>query len=358
MNLNINSQILAEELRHLNKIVPSKPTIQILSHILFRATEGNLSFYATDLELGLLSSVTADVREPGELALPAQKMLSLVEQFPDDDVSIMKDKTQVVVRCGKFTSRLQVLPTFDFPKIPQESGKSSLLSGQALSQAIDKTIYAIVEGGPKYITQGALLTLKQNGAAMIATDGKRLAVATMQLDKNNEEMRVIVPLKTLNVLTTQLGNGEVTMTNSEKHLFFRIENRLLISRMIDGSFPRYEAIIPRENDKKIAISKYQFASALRRVNLVSGDNKAVNFEVTEGQLKISSSSVEVGSADEVVEVHYSGPDLKICVNGDHVLDFANTAIHSNIVMALKDSLTAMMLLDGDSYVGVIMLLKS
>jgi DNA polymerase-3 subunit beta len=145
-----------------------------------------------------------------------------------------------------------VLPTHDFPKTPQEQGKTSILSGEALKQAIEKTRYAISESNQKVVMQGALLTLKQNGAAMISTDGKRLAVATMRLDKENEELQVVIPSKTLDVLVTQLSDSEVTMTQSEKHLFFRIDNRLLISRMIDGKFPRYEAIIPRDNDKKVS----------------------------------------------------------------------------------------------------------
>lgn len=359
MHLNINSQILAEELRLLNKIVPSKPAIQILNYILFKAGDG-LTCYATDLEVGLVTSCEADVREQGQIAIPAQKLLSLVEQFPDDDVSIMRDKTQVVVRCGKFTSRLQILPTDDFPTPPVETGRAAVMSGPALAQAIAKTRYALSSSGPRYAIQGALLTLIKNGAAMVGTDGKRLALTTMRQEQEvPSETKIVIPAKTLDALLPQL-TSDTTMTISDKHCFFRVGERLLISRMIEGKFPKYEAVVPQQNDKRITIERTRLASALRRVKQVSDENKAMLFDISPGFLRISSSSVEIGSADEVLDVNYEGPPLTICVDGEAVLDFVDAASHPNIVIALKDNKTAMLLLDGDkdsNYLGVIMLMR-
>lgn len=354
MIVTVNSQLLAVELRLLNRVVPTKPAIAILSYALLRADEG-LHLYATDLEVGLSTDCSAQVSMPGAAALPVAKLLSLVEQFPDGDVVIKAEKSQVTVQCGAFKSRLQAMPVDDFPRPPQPEGPACTLNGDAFRKLIARARYAVNDAGGKYILKGALLTLRENVGAMAATDGKRLALSTMHRS-GSHDVRTVIPAKAMDAVAGSDGDVELTVT--PRHLFFASGGRLLVSRTIDGEFPKYEKIIPLSNDKLVNVDRQALASALRRVNLVAEDNRAVYFNLSEDLLELSSSSAEVGSASEPVRVNYDGTPLKVCINGAFVLDFLNAASGQTIVMKLNDANSPALLTDGDDHVGVIMLMKA
>lgn len=353
VNLNVNSQRLATELRLLNKIVPSKPAIAILSHALLSADDHGFNLYATDLELALSTDCQASVQVPGHVALPVARLLSLVEQFPDDDVVISADGTKVLVSCGAFKSRLQAMPTSDFPKPPMVEGPASLLDGPSFRRMIARTRYAVNATAQKFILQGTLLTLKEGVAMMVATDAKRLAMTTC--GRTGVDARVIIPVKALDMLAQQ-DAAEVELTIGAKHLHFASNGRLLTSRTIDGEFPKYDRIIPRDNDKEVVVSKGMLTAALKRITLVAEDNRATYFSLSAGKLELSSQSAEVGQAVEPVTVEYEGEPLKVCVNGSFVLDFLDAASGASVTLKLKDAKTAMLMLDGDDHVGVVMLM--
>lgn len=356
MNLTCNSQRLAAELRLLNKIVPTKPAIQILSHVLLEADGGGFSLYATDLELGLLTTCPARVHEPGRAALPVAKLLALVEQFPDSDVSIAVLGQFIVIQCGAFKSKLQTSDADDFPDRAVPDGLTNTLDADALRQLIASTRYAVASTSNKYVLRGALLTLSGPVAAMVATDSKRLVLATRP--RVGDDAKAIIPSKTLDALTNQGNVGDIEFTVGAKHLFFRANGRLLISRMVEGEFPKYERVIPQSNDKVITVDKDTLAAALRRVSVVaSEENNPVFFQISPGNVELSASAVDVGSADEKIAVEYEGPPLKVCANGNYLLDFLSAAQGQVITLALKDAKTAMLLTDGSDHVAVVMLLK-
>jgi DNA polymerase III subunit beta len=355
MNVAVNSQRLATELRLLNKVVPSKPAIAILSHCLMSADDHGFNLYATDLEIALSTDCQASVSMPGETALHVARLLSLVEQFPDDDVIIQADGAKVLVSCGAFKSRLQAMPVTDFPRPPQVEGDSSTLDGASLRQMIGRVRYAINATAQKFVMQGALLTLSGQVAAMVATDGKRLALTTSGREGKDE--RIIIPIKALDMLAGS-DAAEVELTVGPKHLHFTSQGRLLTSRTIDGQFPAYDRIIPRDNELAVTVSKGVLMAALKRIVLVSEDNKATYFSITPGAIELSSQSAEVGQAIEAVACAYDGAPLKVCVNGEYVLDFLQAASGASVTLKFKDAKSAMLLMDGEDNVGVIMLLRS
>lgn len=356
MRLIVNSQLLATELRLLNKVVPSKPTLAILSHALFTADGGTLSLHATDLEISLGTSCPASVQVPGAVALPVTKFLALVEQFSDADVEIVADRHQVLVACGAFKSRLQALPVTDFPVLPALDGAATMLDAAMLRRLIAKTRYAVTSVGSKYVLQGALLTLQGEVAAMVATDSKRLALATMRSDGN--ELRMLIPVKMLDMLAGQADEGDLEVTIGARHLFFSIGGRLLLSRMIDGEFPKYERIIPQNNDKVVTVDRGAFQAALKRAVLIAEESAAVYLSLTSGLMELSTASAEVGSADEALRVGYAAEPLKICVNGRYALDFLDASTAPTIMIHLKDALGAALFTEGNDHVAVIMLMRA
>jgi DNA polymerase-3 subunit beta len=350
VQLTVNSQDLAKELRALAKIAPTKPSLPILSHVLLSATD-KLRLSATDLELALSMTCQACIEQPGVIALPVAKLLGLIEQFTDGDVSITSDKQQVVVKSGAFKSRLQAMAPEDFPQLPEPEGVSNMLAGREFRQMIERTRYAIASESSKYLLQGALLTIAGPVAAMCATDGKRLALASMA--REGADARVILPAKTLDILASG-SEIDLEFTVGDRHLFFASGGRLLVSRTLDGEFPKYERIIPRDNNNVVTIERTVFAAALRRVGLLAEENRAVYLTFAPQSLELASSSAEVGSADERLPVGYDGPALRVCINGSFVLDFLNEASGQTVTMAIKDANSAVLLTDGDDSLGVIM----
>jgi len=354
MNVVVNSQHLAAELRLLNKIVPSKPVIPILSHVLFTADE-ELTLYATDLECGLSTQCQARIDQPGSLALPIAKLLAMVEQFSDADVTISLEHKQVMIRCGTFKSRLQSQAVQDFPIQHAIEGETYTLDAMSFNGLINKVRHATSAVAKQHILQGALLKLTESGAAMVATDGTRMVLATTAYA--GPELQVVIPTKTMDLLDGHLGAGTVEATIGPRHLFFSLNNRLLTSRTLEGKYPAYERMVPRDNANKVQFERVMLTAALRRVILAAEENSAVYFNFTEGNLELYSASVGVGSADETLPVHYEGPPLKVCMNGKYVLDFLEIATGQTVVLLLKDAMTAALFQDGTNCLSVIMLMR-
>ena len=346
MNITTNTMALANELRILTKIAPPKPSIAILSHVLLRA-EDQLYLSATDLEIAMSAECRATVHETGSMALPAKTLLDILEQLPDADVNIDNGK----ITSGAFRSKLSALPHEDFPALPAINGDSIPLSGQSLRRLIDRTAYAISDKTQKYVLDGALLSLNGEVMAMVSTDGKRLSVATAARAAGIDQS-VVLPSKTLDVLLAQ--SGDLLFSRGERHLFFSHGKRLLISRMLEGEFPRYERIIPKGNDQMANVSRIALAAALKRVGLVA---EGVHMTFTSGALNLTSRSTEIGDADESVAIRYDGPDVHLCANWKYLLDFLDHATEQTVTIAIKTSATPLLLTDGNDFINVIMVMR-
>lgn len=352
MIVTTNSQVLAQELRLLCKIAPEKPTLPVLANVLFDA--GNaLTLAATDLELGLVAPCPAQVDRPGRVTLPARKLLEIAEQLPDADVTLQVEGGQARLTCGSFRGRLQAISAEDFPTLAQPPGGGTPLEG--LAGLIGRTRYAVADKGPRAVLGGALLSFSAGVMAMVATDGKRLALATVACPADLEGSEV-VPAKTLDMLPGL--DGPLVFTRGERHLFFQIGSRLFMSRTIDGAFPAWGRIVPHDNPHMARLGRAALAAGLRRVGVVAEKNCAVTLTFGVSGVLLASSSAEVGEADEQVAAGYSGPDgLRVCLNGRAVLDFLEAARGQYITAAMKDANTPLLLSDGDDFINVVVLMR-
>ena len=355
MNVTCNSQELSAELRLLTKIVPSKPSIPILSHVLLTADDA-LRLYATDLEIGLSTTCHCRIDATGTLALPLAKLASIVEQLPDADVTIAIDGKQAKITSGAYKSRLQALPADEFPALPAVEGASHSLDARAFRAMIDRTRYAIAASGDRYTLQGALLTLAGPVAAMCATDSKRLALTTMT--RAGADASVVIPMMTLDVLSSQHGAEDIELTVGENHLFFAQGARLLVSRMIDAKFPNYERVIPRANDKTATVNRAALAAVLRRVGLASEQNLAVTLMFADGSLLVSSRSAEFGEAEEPLAIGWESDALTLSINWRYLLDFLEAARGETVTLAMKDAASPILASDGEDFINVIMGLRA
>src|SRR6476469_4783258 len=303
MQLVARKNDLLRELQLFQGIVERKNTIPILANVLMDAKGDEVRFLATDLEVALRSKCAASVVKPGALTLPAKKLYEIV------------------------------------PTLPETAGATSAtLPRNAVKEMIAKTQFAITGEDTRYFLNGAQFVLRPDSMSLVATDGHRLALVTVERDgrgknKDAEENKAILPKKTLGELGRLLsdGEGDVSYVRGENHLFFDVGGRLLISRMIDGQFPAYERVIPKGNDKHIEFERDRLTNAVKRVALLSNErSRAVKIQIEKGKVDVTSSSPDLGEAKETLPVDYSGSPMQICFNAQYVLDFL-AAVTTDVV---------------------------
>ena len=373
MELVVRKTDLLRELQLFQGIVERKNTIPILANVLLDATGAEVKMLATDLEVGLRSKCPATVSKNGSLTLPAKKLYEIIKALPETDVRIEEDKGGVKVAADRFDSRMQTLPREDFPTLPDASGVvSAQLPRESLRQMIAKTQFAITGEDTRYFLNGALFLLRGDSLGLVSTDGHRLAHITVARDKSKapkgaktgdgDENRVILPRKTLLELGRLLaegGDGDIQYERGENHLFFTVGDRLLISRMIDGQFPAFERVIPKNNDKHVEFDRDRLTSAVKRVALLSNErSRAVKFQIDKGKVEIASSSPEFGEAKEVLMVDYAAAPVTICFNAQYVLDFLGVVETDTVSLDFKDEMSQAVLKpvggEGYEYTYVIM----
>ena len=364
MELVVRKTDLLRELQLFQGIVERKNTIPILANVLMDASEGEVRFLATDLEVGLRSKCAATVSKPGSLTLPAKKLYEIVKALPDTDIRISQDKSGVKVAADRFDSRMQTLPKEDFPSLPQGGGATTAtLSSSALKEMVSKTQFAITGEDTRFFLNGAQFVLRPESMSLVATDGHRLALVTVKREgaKDAEENKAILPKKTLGELGRLLseGDGDITYERGENHMFFEVGGRTLISRMIDGQFPAYERVIPKSNDKHIEFERDRLTNAVKRVALLANErSRSVKFQIDKGKVDVTSSSPELGEAHETLPVDYSGAAMQICFNAQYVLDFLSAVTTDVVALELKDEVSQAVMMpvgaEGYDYTYVIM----
>ena len=370
MELVVRKTDLLRELQLFQGIVERKNTIPILANVLLEANGTEVKMLATDLEVGLRSKCPATVSKSGSLTLPAKKLYEIVKALPETDVRIEEDKGGVKVAADRFDSRMQTLPREDFPTLPDATGTiSATLPRDVLRQMVSKTQFAITGEDTRYFLNGALFLLKPDGMGLVSTDGHRLAHISVPREPPkgkaakgaDEEIRVILPRKTLLELGRLLaeGEGDVLYERGENHLFFTLGERLLISRMIDGQFPAFERVIPKNNDKRVEFDRDRLTAAVKRVALLSNErSRAVKVQIDKGKVEIASSSPEFGEAKEILMVDYAGAPVTICFNAQYVLDFLGVVETDTVSLDFKDEMSQAVLkpvgAEGYDYTYVIM----
>ncbi|MEN3336961.1 MAG: polymerase subunit beta [Acidobacteriota bacterium] len=372
MELVVRKTDLLRELQLFQGIVERKNTIPILANVLIEADGDKVRLLATDLEVGLRSTCAASVTKSGSLTLPAKKLYEIIKALPETDIRIEEDKNGVKVAADRFDSRMQTLPREDFPTLPDGTGVySAALPRDVLKHMVSKTQFAITGEDTRYFLNGALFILRADSMSLVSTDGHRLALITVprppktgakDKDKAADEVRVILPRKTLMELGRLLGEGgegEIQFERGENHLFFEVSGRLLISRMIDGQFPAFERVIPKGNDKRIDFDRDRLTNAVKRVALLSNErSRAVKFQIDKGKVEIASSSPEFGEAKEVLMVEYAGAPVTICFNAQYVLDFLSVVETDSVGLEFKDEMSQAVMkpvgAEGYDYTYVIM----
>src|SRR5271167_3092874 len=344
----VSKSDLLRELTATQGVVERKTTIPILSNYLFEAAGDMLYLTATDLDLSLRTSCNAKVKKEGACTIPARKLYDYVRLLPDADITIrLLENHWVSIRCGRSNTKMVGMAKSNFPGLPTFPSAGGIkIPAPVLRSMIAKTGFAIASEESRYTLNGALMVLKPESITMVATDGHRLAHierAGEKFEGVSGEMKTLIPKKAMDELKSLLDSDVETIdfAKDESTLFFRVGPRLLTSRQLTGQFPNYEAVLPKDISKSIALHGDELGASIARVAQFADErSRAVRLRLEKGELKISASSTETGESEDSIEVVYDGDAMAVGFNAQYLMDFIKATGSCDVKLELKDAQSA------------------
>ncbi len=329
MKLSIERAALLQALGHVQSVVERRNTIPILSNVLLHAEDGKITFVATDLDIEVSEGTEAKVDVTGDVTAPAHTLYDIARKLPDGaEVSLqINNEERLDVDAGRAHFTLPLLPAGDFPKMTADGFTHNfVLSAAELRRLIDKTKFAISTEETRYYLNGIFMHAHDGALRTVATDGHRLALSEMALPNGAAGLPgVIIPRKTVAEIRRLIdsGEGDVSISVSDAKIQFNYGSAVLTSKLIDGSFPDYERVIPRGNEKELVIDNSIFKSAVDRVATISAEkSRSVKLMLETDSLALVVNNPESGNAREDLVVSYGADDLEIGFNAKYLLDVA------------------------------------
>ncbi|RWH75258.1 MAG: DNA polymerase III subunit beta [Mesorhizobium sp.] len=340
---------LLKSLNHVHRVVERRNTIPILSNVLLSAEGATLEMKATDLDLEVTEATPAKVERGGATTVPAHLLYDIVRKLADGAEVMLKtdeDGNAMTVTSGRSSFRLQCLPQSDFPELSAGSFSHIFrLDSVALKGLIEKTQFAISTEETRYYLNGIYLHTHDADGKLklrsVATDGHRLARAEIDAPAGSEGMPgIIIPRKTVSELQKLVDDPDIAVTTelSDTKIRFTIGSVVLTSKLIDGTFPDYQRVIPTGNDKKLIIDRQSFAAAVDRVSTISSERgRAVKLSIGEGQVTLAVNNPDSGSATEELAADYSSDAIEIGFNARYLLDVAAQLTGTEAKFMLADA---------------------
>jgi DNA polymerase-3 subunit beta len=360
MKVNLPTPILLEGAGHGATVAAGKSPKPILECVALRADRSTgVSLEATDLDVGLRYHLRgASVLEEGSLVVPATRFLSIAREVGEEEATLVEREGSLVVDTGRSHFRIRGEDVKDFAELPFFPEKDVItLPAEPLKAMIRRTIFATAKEAGRFALHGVLFRVADDQLELVATDGRRLARATRTLDKRvPREVRVIVGPKGLSLVERLGGDGEISLAVQERQVLFRLGDALVVSRLIDGTFPSYEDVIPKPSSKAFHVGVSEFTAALRRAALLTTrDALSVQLDVGKGVLTIRSRAQDVGEAKVEVEIEYDGPPERIGFNPSFLQDALKVMDPAGRVrFEFTSGKAPAKMTDGDEYAYVVM----
>jgi DNA polymerase-3 subunit beta len=342
MDFQVAREPLLRALQRLQNIVEPRQTLPILANVLIEAREGDLRLAATDLEVGARVAVPGSVSRSGAITLAARKLVELVRELPAQPVAFaLLENGWVKITCGGARFSLVGLPADEYPPLDVDGIEGTLgIEAGLLRTMVGRTSYAMSQDESRPFLNGLFLTARKQELRLVATDGHRLALARSAVDAD-VEMAGIVPRKAVQELTRVLSGAErIDLAVGASKFFVRTEGFELVSKLVEGQFPNYEQVIPKSSPLRLVVEREPLLAAIRRVAVVADDRtRPVRLTATDGELRLSAQSQELGEAEETLPAGYRGDELAIGFNARYLLDALGPMERPWAVMGLKDGLS-------------------
>jgi DNA polymerase-3 subunit beta len=343
MEVVLDRDVFLKGLQMVQNLVEARQTLPILANVLLETDAETLRVSATDLDVAARVAVPARIATSGSITLGGRKLTEIVKELPAASLALkLGDAGAVTLRCGGVTYRLPGLPADDFPSVvPAIAPEAWLaLDARTLREMLAQTHFAISHDETRPSLNGIYFLFQESELRLVATDGHRLALSTCPLPPPVTARSGIVPRKAVLEIMRVLGGGEaVQVAITDNQFALQLPPTFsMTARLIEGQFPNYEAVLPRAQPRKVALSRNALTAALRRVSVVAEEkNKPVRFHLGPASLRLAAASQELGEAEEDLVVDYAGEEMTIGFNSRYVLDALAPIEKDSILLELKDA---------------------
>ncbi|MBR6388750.1 MAG: DNA polymerase III subunit beta [Opitutales bacterium] len=375
MKFKINKEHFSIGLKQVSNVVSSKPQMPVLNNVLIKAENGKVLLTTTNLDLGIRCSITAEVEEEGDITLPVKRLEKIVASTPEKEITIESSDGQTAkIRSGRYEApRFNGLKSEDFPPLPSFVDQHTFeFSALELSSMLRSVSYAQSNDENRYILNSVFFNFDGGKLTLVATDGRRLALISRDVPMSDgDEGSIILPAKTVAELEKLLVQGKsVKISFNERQVAFDIaiaddsESKglagsiYLVSKIVEGSYPNYKQVIPKETDRRIKIERELMSESVQRVSIITNEKQnSVKLKISENALEISAQSVEFGESREVLDVEYSGPEVTIGFNPEFLLSPLRNLTKDEIFFEFKDEMSPGVFKTLDNFICVVMPLR-
>jgi len=359
LKFDTTNDALIKGIHSVQNAINPKTTLPILANILMEISKDNLALTATDLDIGITSNIQVKAGTEGAITVPAKKFFDIIKELPIGDISISVKKNNLVhIECPSCLFKIMGLPKDEFPQLPDFKDKDSIiLQRSRLKKMITMTSFAISHDETRYVLNGVLFIIRPAYIRMVATDGRRLAMAEEKIQApKTQERKVIIPAKAIAELGKLLGDeGEVKICFGNNQALFDMGATKVVSRLIEGEFPNYEQVVPKEVKDKVGIPRPSFLAATKRAALFTNpDSLAVKIELSKDKMVLSKSAPYIGEAREEVIVDYKGKDVSIGFNPDYLTDVLKNVSEEIVNFEIADPEKPGVIRIGSEYVYVVL----
>lgn len=360
MEFNTKKEEILNTLQIVQNAISTKNTLPILSNLLIEALDNDIKVTATDLDLGISSTIPSKAKTMGSITIPAKKLIDIIKELPENQpISVqLKKNNTIIINCGKVNFKIVGLPKEEFPNLPEFKNKESIkIKQKDLKEALSLTVFASSKDETRYVLNGVLFVVEQDTITLVATDGRRLAKAKAQLSETTKlEKHVIVPTKTITeVLKMLKDDGEVDIVFSETQILFNLGKTKIISRLVEGEYPNYEQVIPKEISNKIKINRKNLLSAAKRASIfTSQESLAVRVDIEKNKMTLSKNTPYIGEVKEELDVEYSGKNIALGFNPLYLIELLKTLDIADIELEVDDADKPGAIRVGETYVYVVL----
>ena len=369
MKFKINRDHFANGLAQVLNVVGSKATMPILSNVLIEAEKDHISLTTTNLDLGIRCKIKADVKETGSITLPVKRLAGIVRELPNVDVMVdASPNHQIKLTSGGSTFRIMGIGKEEFPPLPEfGEEKAHSLAQDELAAMLKSVAYAQSTDETRYILNGVYFNVKDGKLSLVATDGRRLALMAKEMEIPEESSgAIILPAKTVGELTRLLDKGaRVKINFNERRAAFQIatdkdtsglvDHVYLYSKVVEGSYPNYQQVIPKETHQRIKLERELFLQCVRRAALVCSEKaNSVKIKLSSNLLELTAQSPDFGEAHESMAIGYSGPELQVAFNPAFLMDPLKALSKDEVFFEVKDEVSPGVFKTLENFVCVIM----
>jgi DNA polymerase-3 subunit beta len=342
MKLSAAREVFLKPLQAVIGVVERRQTMPILSNVLLVAKNGQLSVTATDLEVELVADAEVEVESGGEITVSGRKLLDICRALPESAaVTITVTGEKLFVKSGRSKFSLATLPAAEYPSIEDiKSGQTITVPQDVLAKLIEKTHFSMAQQDVRYYLNGMLLEVGGKHLRAVATDGHRLALSQAELDGPAlDEQQVILPRKgVLELQRLMTGEGDLNIELGSNHARVQLAGIRFTSKLIDGRFPEYDRVIPKESSNELTADRESFRSALQRTAILSNEKyRGIRLIIRDSGVVLQAHNPEQEEAEEELEVNYTGEDIEIGFNVNYLLDALGAVDGDQITLSVQDS---------------------